>query len=342
MYVGGETDLGNDSCTVCGFGLRQDQLFCPKCGTPRPDEEQNVCVFCGFGLRKDQDFCPKCGQRQGVYSPSLAAIDEYNSNVEQKKKAKKRRGRILAAALIGAVLLIAAVSFGSAAFARQGQAVVDLVKAGDCAKAAQEYESLSSSAAKKWRDEIIEALVDQVEANECLPEDAETYLITPAVMEQYAGYQQLAQALEISSSDGTNVAEYIDVALQLRPYLKYNEIYACFSTSYDFYAQGNGKIDDVIDAYEYYEALEALNDANSYYQSALRAALEYDESEYLVAEYQNALRDLVASTASEEDFDGYFSTKGNAAYTAINGMIDDFQGAVDEMIAIYEALPVLQ
>ena len=49
-------------CKTCGFRLRENQAFCPKCGTPRKTaRKDNCCSSCGFELFDNQKFCPKCG-----------------------------------------------------------------------------------------------------------------------------------------------------------------------------------------------------------------------------------------------------------------------------------------
>ncbi len=96
-------------CANCGNSLDEEQLFCPKCGTPRnADSGKNVCGKCGTELQQDQEFCPKCGQRAGltVDSGVLSAIDQFNETVEKKKSRK-----IIIPVIIVALAVAAAIAY---------------------------------------------------------------------------------------------------------------------------------------------------------------------------------------------------------------------------------------
>src|SRR5579871_2730574 len=55
-------------CSGCGFEVRDDFAFCPKCGA----KQQTVCAGCGHACPPDFAFCPKCGTRVGA--AAVAAI----------------------------------------------------------------------------------------------------------------------------------------------------------------------------------------------------------------------------------------------------------------------------
>ena len=48
------------SCPTCGASLREDDVFCRKCGTRL---EPPSCGSCGASLLADDEFCAKCGAR---------------------------------------------------------------------------------------------------------------------------------------------------------------------------------------------------------------------------------------------------------------------------------------
>lgn len=80
-----------DVCPTCGFSLSDDQIFCPKCGTPKGGVKKNICDKCGTELHEGQEFCPKCGQKARV----------NKANEANKKKSVKL--------IIAAVTIIAAI-----------------------------------------------------------------------------------------------------------------------------------------------------------------------------------------------------------------------------------------
>ena len=98
-----ESDSNLYICKNCGNKLRDDQLFCPNCGTPKElqQEPQNKkCKNCGTELSDDALFCPNCGQKAGETSAytSMAptvqnlgqnnslVIENYNQSITNKSK----------------------------------------------------------------------------------------------------------------------------------------------------------------------------------------------------------------------------------------------------------------
>lgn len=93
-------------CATCGMPLSENQLFCPKCGTPRPAApRKNVCSKCGAEMQEGQMFCAKCGQKAGlaVDANVNTAISQFNAGV-QKKNTKKKA--LLPAILGGVAVLV--------------------------------------------------------------------------------------------------------------------------------------------------------------------------------------------------------------------------------------------
>ena len=48
-------------CTKCGAPAKDDQLFCSKCGTPTAKPATKRCGACGTEVPQDKRFCTKCG-----------------------------------------------------------------------------------------------------------------------------------------------------------------------------------------------------------------------------------------------------------------------------------------
>jgi len=49
------------ACVSCGRALADDELFCPRCGTPAGRR----CAACGRSLDADDVYCPGCGAKAG-------------------------------------------------------------------------------------------------------------------------------------------------------------------------------------------------------------------------------------------------------------------------------------
>lgn len=98
-------------CTNCGTPLSEEQAFCPECGTHRPAVQKPVCAGCGTELEAGQAFCPKCGQRADmpVDAGVNAAINQFNTAVEQTQKKKKKLPLIIGAVV---VVIVAVLLFG--------------------------------------------------------------------------------------------------------------------------------------------------------------------------------------------------------------------------------------
>ena len=103
-------------CPNCGARLKDEQRFCPNCGTPRQENRKNICMNCGAELRDGQDFCTNCGQKVGLFVDSNvnSAINQFNMNVQNANRRKKRMPIIIGACAAGAaVIIVLAVALSS-------------------------------------------------------------------------------------------------------------------------------------------------------------------------------------------------------------------------------------
>lgn len=96
-------------CAACGAPMGGGQAFCGKCGMPRAVPQRNVCGKCGSQLQAGQQFCNLCGQPVGltVEQGVASAIDQFNAQIQQKKKRKPRLPVILG--VVGAILGVIAL-----------------------------------------------------------------------------------------------------------------------------------------------------------------------------------------------------------------------------------------
>ena len=106
-----------DVCPTCGFSLSDDQIFCPKCGTPKGGVKKNICDKCGTELQEGQEFCPKCGQKARVNK-----ANEAN---------KKNSVKLIIAAVTSIAAIVAIITLSPRIFL----SVDDLCAEGNYAKA---------------------------------------------------------------------------------------------------------------------------------------------------------------------------------------------------------------
>lgn len=102
-----QVNTSTEVCSNCGTVLGMEQMFCPKCGTPKGKEvQQLICGKCGAELEEGQEFCPKCGQKVGlvVDDDVVSAINQFNSGVEMANAKKKKTPIVIAVVLIIGVL----------------------------------------------------------------------------------------------------------------------------------------------------------------------------------------------------------------------------------------------
>lgn len=82
MYTDGNEQM-EYVCEKCGHILKEGQMFCSKCGTPRAVLVERKCSVCGTVLEDDDLFCPMCGKRYEDEPKAVAKI-EQSSVVEEK------------------------------------------------------------------------------------------------------------------------------------------------------------------------------------------------------------------------------------------------------------------
>lgn len=72
-------------CSNCGKELKDDDLFCSKCGTKQILERK--CINCGIKLDEDAVFCPKCGTKQESETivENSTSINNYPNRITKKE-----------------------------------------------------------------------------------------------------------------------------------------------------------------------------------------------------------------------------------------------------------------
>ena len=259
-----------DFCANCGEVLESEQMFCPKCGTAKATIKKNICGRCGAELQEGQEFCSKCGQKAGltIDSDVSTAINQFNTNVDRKKK----KAKVLP--IIIAVVLIACIGIGAV-----GMHIVKTQKAKaakeEYLENAKEFLYLSGTAGVNlediadtiqtywyeniWDDKhgssietaILYAMVDKSDEID----QAKTY-----DAEMKSLYSELKSVPdEISKDDREDIKEICDAVKDL--YNVYTDFYSLAtdpSGNYNSYSSNNNKTTD--EFLSSYRALENLLD----------------------------------------------------------------------------------
>jgi hypothetical protein len=100
-------------CNKCGYDLKDDAIFCTKCGDKQWQESR--CSPCGHDLSVDDRFCSKCGatqefqssQKERTYEKTnLRTVSSEYSSQTRSSIGKILLGLILSATALAVVILV--------------------------------------------------------------------------------------------------------------------------------------------------------------------------------------------------------------------------------------------
>lgn len=109
---------GTVICINCGADIQSHEMFCTKCGTPKPmamTSEPTVtapnrpaaCPSCGAGLEPSQEFCSKCGRKISLSDPSPAPL--VATALAYPATAKKKKPKVIVATIASVAVIISIV-----------------------------------------------------------------------------------------------------------------------------------------------------------------------------------------------------------------------------------------
>lgn len=84
-------------CKKCGTVLKDNQQFCPKCGTEKGLTNNKKCQNCGAVLNPGEKFCPKCGAK--------SKLDIQSDIIDKTRKIHVKK-KMIVCALILVILLV--------------------------------------------------------------------------------------------------------------------------------------------------------------------------------------------------------------------------------------------
>ena len=299
------------------------------------------CTQCGAELSNEQVFCPRCGQRNDTQSIGEVsdAIAQYNQNIvkQAKKKKKKTRFLIILLTMIG----ILVVAFGSlyAFFNSTAEKIIHEITLNNPSITAiqENYEALTPVGKLLFRGKIIDAFVKQVSDNAYT--ESSDKLVNESALSMYSSFKKIAQALNITEEDGTNVVKHIDAVLKLEPYRKYNAVRACILNSIGDFDASMESLRDAGNASSYYLVMSNLRYAQTHAKNALSAARAKSSGDTFCTNYIEALSTVADALSALYEDRYYSSTKFSTALDTISNLISDISDAEDSVESIVSSIP---
>lgn len=306
------------------------------------NEQENVevmdmvcCPKCGMKLAKDDLFCAQCGQK----------IDAFNEEVEKKAKKKKKIKKFLTCVAV-ALVVLAGVGVGVYKFYEsKGEKIVKIMRqeSFEADTVVAQYKELGPIGQALVRDELVDAFVDVVKANQYQSmyesEDVEG-LVNSEVLAEYEEYKKVVKAMKITSKDGTNVVEYINAVLKLKKYEEYNGLIICTANSLEDYNTG---IDYIVTASNssYYTVMIYTRYALSYLEDAVEGAKANNSGDEMTTKYISAMEKVKDSMYNIVNGNGNLSSSAAEGMTEIAMLMNDMSDVMGKVKEIENELPEL-
>lgn len=87
-------------CSNCGAPLKENQLFCPECGSSTNKDVKKKCKYCGADIAPGHTFCASCGNK---------VADKSDLNKMLKKIDVKKYGKIAVVAIVVVAILVGGI-----------------------------------------------------------------------------------------------------------------------------------------------------------------------------------------------------------------------------------------
>ncbi|MEE0266040.1 MAG: RING finger protein [Acutalibacteraceae bacterium] len=352
------------TCPFCKTEIKEGDAVkvCPACDIPHHEgcwqenkgcttfgcSEQNgtqvsgtthVCNNCGGNLEEGQIFCPFCGKstQMNVSEDVSDAISKFNQDIEKNAKKKKKKSKLLMMLLL--VIVVIGVILGAAYmfFNSKVENIIDEIKSDNVniSKVESDYKSLTPVGQMIFREKILDAFIKVVSENEYT--STTDLLVNETALDKYSSFQKIAQIIEITQKDGTNVMEHISTVLTLEQYEKYNDIRKCIAVSGGDYADCLEYITDALESSTYYIKELYIDYAHSSVESALSSAELFRYDDVMCTEYVASLEII-----EEELADAYTYIPTSIISPAVDGIssiVTELQDAEDSVESIEESIP---
>lgn len=286
----------------------QNTLDTLSANEPEPVSNENenstaTCPNCGALLESDDKFCPRCGTQVNSDVNSSAVLPNKSG---KKKKSKKRLLITLISSVAALAIIIAVCITGFLHYRNISDEIASDLKSPipSASRVCAKYDSLGPIGKLLFRDKAVNNFVKLVKRNKYVP--SSDMLVNTDDLDKYRVYEIIAQSLNISSKDGTNVMTYIKGVLELEQYERYNGLYKCVSVSRNDYSTALDYLSEAGSDDNYYSQRTSLCLAYIYAQDSLDSAKNANNHDVLSTKYIYALS-TVAETLTDLFNYGYYS-----------------------------------
>lgn len=305
-----------------------------------PVSNVKICTGCGAELGENEVFCSQCGTKYGT---ALDQNVETNMNQPDTKQKKRKNKLIIAVSIIVAAIVITGIIVAVKYNYYKGTAdsIVDNLKKENYDVVVSDYEKLGMIGEKLFREDVVDEFVNTVKNNK-YSLGTDSNVANGDSIEKYEKLKTVCKAMEITSKDDTNVKEYIDAVLNLKQYVKYNELVACIMASKDNLTKSFDYISEASDStylrttylkLSYDSALSAITSASKYNSQEFRVS-EYVD---LLKNYKNALFGLAYGTITSAR-----TSECSKYISEIGDMVDDVSSILKSAKEMQDNLPQLK
>lgn len=244
--------------------------------------------------------------------------------------------------LITIAVLLIIISVCSCSLSVDKEAIentIDRIEATELNKALELIQGMDEQTLKAGKDDILAAVINKL--NQYLYTStwisSSSCLVKESAIVELENYQSILEALSLDP-DTTNADDFVEKALMLKKYTKWNLYYAAdddyLSEAQSYMNQGANYKSNPSIASQYYTkaynvAIEAYNKFRNYSRSGMKEAADFY---YNYAVQINGIISRSGTTSVEDD--AY-----NNASKAYKAMINEYMDALSEVTNIVETFP---
>ena len=163
-------------------------------------------------------------------------------------------------------------------------------------------------------------------------------MVSNDVVKEIEYYQTIVNNAGISSSDNTNVHEYINKVAQVIEYEKYNDYWSYSDATADDLKYANFYFNQACDSLLDSIKSSCLSISLNHFNSCLNMSYNYDYSSFGISESQDFLQLYI------DKINYYFETGRDMELNyeviyAYESMVNEYKSVVDEVISLKNSLP---
>ena len=160
-------------------------------------------------------------------------------------------------------------------------------------KAVTKSSELVKPLSQEEKTTVMDALVDRI--NNRMKTFSKSFgstesLISEDILEEVEKYKKIALNLGVTSSDNTNVLDYLNQVSQLKAYSKYNDYWAFYNAALDDWNKANQYWEYATDSYSDYMITQHLNKSLNYFNQCINQTYNYSSSSFGILETRKFLQ----------------------------------------------------